>query len=77
LGKELIGAASIADVQWVGLRCRVVVEPANAPVTVDIRTKVGDRASSVTAPKLHTPLRLIVFEPFRGHWPNDIMPKVL
>jgi hypothetical protein len=43
--------ASILDVQWVGLRCRVSVEPAGAPVTVDIRTKTGDPASSIAAPK--------------------------
>jgi hypothetical protein len=43
--------ASILDVQWVGLRCRVAVEPGSAPVTVDIRTKVGDPATSIAAPK--------------------------
>jgi hypothetical protein len=43
--------ASILDVQWVGLRCRVTVEPAGAPVTADIRTKIGDPASSIAAPK--------------------------
>lgn len=43
--------ATILDLQWVGLRCRVTVEPAGAPVTVDIRTKVGDPASSIAAPK--------------------------
>lgn len=42
---------TIMDVQWVGLRCRVTVEPPSAPVTVDIRTKVGDPATSIAAPK--------------------------
>ena len=33
------------------MRCRVTVEPVGAAVTVDIRTKVGDPASSIAAPK--------------------------
>ena len=43
--------ARIVEVKWAGMRCRVTVEPVGAAVTVDIRTKVGDSASSITAPK--------------------------
>jgi hypothetical protein len=43
--------ANIGDVQWLGLRCRVSVEPADTLVTADIRTKVGDAASSIVAAK--------------------------
>ena len=43
--------ARIVEVKWVGMRCRVTVEPVGAAVTVDIRTKVGDPASSIAAPK--------------------------
>ena len=46
------GAATLVDVQWLGLRCRVVVEPVDASVTVDIRTKPNDAGSSIaTSPK--------------------------
>jgi hypothetical protein len=43
--------ANIADVQWLGMRCRVTVEPAGLLVTADIRTKVGDGTSSIATPK--------------------------
>jgi hypothetical protein len=43
--------ASITDVRWAGMRCRVSVEPTGVKVTVDIRTKVGDPESSITQPK--------------------------
>ena len=44
--------ATIAGVQWLGLRCRVVIDPAGAPVTADLRTKVGDAATSIATPKV-------------------------
>ena len=40
----------IAAVSWVGLRCRVRVEPALPGLTVDLRSQVGDAASSVSQP---------------------------
>lgn len=43
--------ASITSVQWLGMRCRVTVEPAGVAATADLRTKVGDAASSIAAPK--------------------------
>ncbi len=43
--------ASITDVQWVGMRCRVCIKPAGVPFLVDMRTKVGDAASAITSPK--------------------------
>ena len=44
-------AATIDDLQWLGLRCRVTVVPAGVSLTADVRTKVGDAASSIVAPK--------------------------
>lgn len=43
--------ATIQEVKWIGLRCRVKVQSAEEGVTVDIRTKVNDAGSSTTAPK--------------------------
>jgi hypothetical protein len=43
--------ASITDVRWSGMRCRVSVEPAGVAVTVDIRTKVADAESTIAQPK--------------------------
>ena len=43
--------ASIKEVRWAGMRCRVSVEPAGVAVTVDIRTKVGDPDTSIAQPK--------------------------
>ena len=40
-------AAKVADVSWVGLRCRVQIEPAQPGLSVDLRTKVNDPGSSV------------------------------
>lgn len=40
--------ATIAEVFWAGLRCRVRVEAARPGLTVDLRTKVNDRDSSVS-----------------------------
>jgi len=42
---------NIVDIQWVGMRCRVFVEPAGTPLQVDIRTKVGDPGTSITSAK--------------------------
>lgn len=41
-------AAEIAEVNWAGLRCRVRVEAAQPGLSVDLRTKVNDAASSVS-----------------------------
>lgn len=43
--------ANIVDVQWVGMRCRVFVEPTGVPLLVDIRTKVGDANTTITSTK--------------------------
>jgi hypothetical protein len=42
---------TIREVQWVGLRCRVVVEPAAEGLLVDLRTKPNVANSSITGPK--------------------------
>lgn len=39
--------ATIAEVFWAGLRCRVRVEAAQTGMAVDLRTKANDRGSSV------------------------------
>ena len=41
----------IAAVSWVGLRCRVRIEPAAPGLSVDLRAQVGDAASSVSQPR--------------------------
>ena len=41
----------ITSASWVGLRCRVRIEPALPELSVDLRTQVGDAASSVSQPK--------------------------
>jgi hypothetical protein len=41
------GAASINDVQWLGMRCRVAIAPTDPSLTVDIRTKPNDPNSSI------------------------------
>ncbi|MCC7315419.1 MAG: BREX-1 system phosphatase PglZ type B [Planctomycetes bacterium] len=43
--------ANITGVQWLGMRCRVTVEPAGVSAKADVRTKVGDAASSIVTPK--------------------------
>ena len=40
--------AKIADVSWVGLRCRTKVETAQPALSVDLRSKVNDPSSSVS-----------------------------
>ncbi len=42
---------NITAVQWLGMRCRVTVEPAGVSAKADVRTKVGDAASSIVTPK--------------------------
>lgn len=48
-------AVNIASVQWLGMRCRVTVEPASLSVTADIRTKVSEAATSIASPKAVDP----------------------
>jgi hypothetical protein len=43
--------ANIVNIQWLGLRCRVSVEPTGTQVMADIRTKVSDPASKITESK--------------------------
>ena len=40
--------ASISSVNWVGLRCRVRIDPARPGLSVDLRTRVNDADSSVS-----------------------------
>ncbi|GAB4384144.1 MAG: BREX-1 system phosphatase PglZ type B [Phycisphaerales bacterium] len=40
-------SASIREIQWLGLRCRVTVEPAKSSWCVDLRTKPANPSSSV------------------------------
>jgi hypothetical protein len=42
---------TIGEVQWVGLRCRVMAEPAAKGLLADLRTKPNDPNSSVAEPK--------------------------
>ena len=42
---------TLADVQWVGLRCRVRIEPAVDNLRADLRTKPNVSGSSITQPK--------------------------
>lgn len=44
-----LATVAIREVRWVGLRCRVVVEPAVEGFRVDVRTKPNDAASSVAS----------------------------
>ena len=41
-------SASITSVNWVGLRCRVRIDPAQPGLSVDLRTRVNDADSSVS-----------------------------
>jgi len=43
-----VACATIIDVQWLGQRCRVIVEPADTAWSIDLRTKPSVAASSVT-----------------------------
>ena len=42
---------TLGEVQWVGLRCRVSIEPAAEGLHADLRTKPNDPNSSVAEPK--------------------------
>jgi hypothetical protein len=42
---------TVSEVQWVGLRCRVTVEPPTEELRADLRTKPNIPNSSVTEPK--------------------------
>ena len=46
-----VAAAKVVDIQWHGLRCRIVTDAAGAGLRADLRTKAGDAASSITEPK--------------------------
>ena len=43
--------ASITAVTWVGLRCRVRIDPARPGLSVDLRTHVNDAESSTSGPR--------------------------
>jgi hypothetical protein len=45
-------AVTVSEVQWVGLRCRVSVEPAAKGLVADLRTKLNVPNSSITKPKV-------------------------
>ena len=42
---------TVSEVQWVGLRCRVTIQPPAAGLLADLRTKPNDPTSSVAEPK--------------------------
>ena len=42
---------TVREVQWMGLRCRVIVEPAAEGLRADLRTKPNVAGSSITNPK--------------------------
>jgi hypothetical protein len=42
---------ALREVQWVGLRCRLTVEPSRAGLLADLRTKPNVPTSSITGPK--------------------------
>src|SRR5690606_32703470 len=42
---------TVSEVQWVGLRCRVTVQPAAEGLLADLRTKPNVAGSSITDPK--------------------------
>jgi hypothetical protein len=44
-------AVAVKDIQWMGQRCRVVIEPAAPGLLSDLRTKPNDAGSSVATPK--------------------------
>ena len=48
---SVTAAANIASVTWVGLRCRVQLEGAGSGMSIDLRTRAGDPASSVSTPR--------------------------
>ena len=42
---------TVSEVRWVGLRCRVSVQPAAEGLVADLRTKPNIPNSSITEPK--------------------------
>jgi hypothetical protein len=44
-------AVAVKDIQWMGQRCRVVIEPAAPGLLADLRTKPNDAGASVASPK--------------------------
>ncbi len=44
-------AATIAEVRWTGLRCRIRVEGAPDGASVDLRSRAADPSTSIAAPK--------------------------
>jgi hypothetical protein len=42
---------TVGEVQWVGLRCRVTVQPPEEGLRADLRTKPNDPSSSIAEPK--------------------------
>ena len=54
-GKDKIKPTlSISEVKWLGMRCQVSVEPAQAGLKVDIRTRLNDLDASITQAKILT-----------------------
>ena len=45
------GVVTVSEVRWVGLRCRVSVQPAAEGLLADLRTKANVSDSSITEPK--------------------------
>lgn len=50
-GKAGATTAIIAEVKWIGLRCKVIVGQADQGMKVDLRTKTNDPSSSQAQPK--------------------------
>ncbi len=50
-GEPVGVVVTVADVAWVGLRCRVQIEPSADGLQADLRTKPNDPASSIAEPK--------------------------
>ena len=46
-----VGVVTVSEVRWVGLRCRVSVQPAAEGLLADLRTKANASDSSITEPK--------------------------
>jgi hypothetical protein len=45
------GVVTVSEVRWVGLRCRVSVQPASEGLLADLRAKANVSDSSITEPK--------------------------
>jgi hypothetical protein len=46
-----VGVVTVSEVRWVGMRCRVSVQPASEGLLADLRTKPNVPNSSITEPK--------------------------